>query len=167
MSEPETPAGPSGQAPLPGAPPTYAGYPPPGYPGGYPTGYPAAPPPPAPAGPRNGIGLAALLTGIVGALTLYGGVVLGPAAVVLGIIGWNRVRRGEATNGPVALLGIVLGAVGLIVGVIAIVLTVMLMNEVGAGDYFDCMSSAGGDPDAVDACLREFTDRIEEAFPDR
>ncbi len=75
-----------------------AGAPAPAYggPGGYAS---------AQAGPRNGFGLTALITGIVGLLfgvlpfTFYLGIILGIVAVVFALLGRRRAKRGEATNG--------------------------------------------------------------------
>ena len=59
----------------------------------------------AQAGPRNGFGLTALITGIVGLLfgvlpfTFYLGIILGIVAVVFALLGRRRAKRGEATNG--------------------------------------------------------------------
>ncbi|MFJ4714962.1 DUF4352 domain-containing protein [Streptomyces sp. NPDC088785] len=72
---------------------------------------------------RNGLGTAALILGIVGAVSgvvpilfwLAG--VLGLIALILGLTGRGRARRGEATNKGVALTGALLGlaAMGLAV----------------------------------------------------
>jgi hypothetical protein len=49
---------------------------------------------------------------------VVGGIVLGILAVVFGVIGRNRARRSEATNGGVAIAGLVIGAVGLVLAVV-------------------------------------------------
>ncbi|AWK11439.1 DUF4190 domain-containing protein [Streptomyces spongiicola] len=85
-----------------------------GYPGH--SGYGAGGWAPAPA---NGMGITALVLGIiaVAGFCLYGlGIVLGVLALVFGFIGRARARRGEADNGGMALAGIILGAVGVVVG---------------------------------------------------
>ncbi|MFF7727607.1 DUF4190 domain-containing protein [Streptomyces sp. NPDC008001] len=90
-------------------------------PGAY--GYPAAPfyMPPAPS---NGLGLAALVLGIVGTVlapTVVLGAVLGILAVVFGAVGRAKVRKGEATNPGQALAGLILGGVGLVVTVLMVI----------------------------------------------
>ncbi|KIF77014.1 hypothetical protein QR77_30475 [Streptomyces sp. 150FB] len=109
-----------------------AGYPDPGYPGaGYPDpGYPGAgyPTPYAAPGwqqqPANGMGVAAMVLGIVSIclFCLYGvvGIVLGVLALIFGILGKKRAERGEATNRGQAKAGIILGSIGIVIGLVVI-----------------------------------------------
>lgn len=74
--------------------------------------------------PSNGLGTASLVLGILAAagFLLYPvALVLGILAVVFGVIGRAKARRGEATNPGVALAGLICGAVGivLVVGLFA------------------------------------------------
>jgi hypothetical protein len=135
--QPQDAVPPSPPAPVP--PLTYGPPPPPpapydpyapGYPGpGYP--YPAWLPP----APRNGLGTAALVVGIVGAVaavSCFGAVLglpLGVLALVFGIVGRRRVRRAEATNGGQALAGIILGAVAVVISIVMVVLLVVLAEN--------------------------------------
>lgn len=117
------------------------GYPPPGQnqAAGYPPpqqgtpGYGAAPGyGTAPAKPRNGLGIAALILGIlaiIGIVTVYGAIILGIIAIVLGIIGRGRVKRGEATNGGMAISGVVLGIIAVVIAAVLIVAGVALLNS--------------------------------------
>jgi hypothetical protein len=183
-STPETPAGtpqtPPPPPPYPGAPGGYGQgnpaqyppqYPPQGgqYPpqGGY---YPPPPPQPyanyeqPPAAPKNGLGIAALITAIVSlpaALSVVGGFILGIAAVVMGFMGHSRAKKGEATNGGVAIAGIVLGALGIILSIGAIALYVFVFSKVGGTDYVDCMQKAGNDTSAQAQCEEEFKGNLE------
>jgi len=74
-------------------------------------------------GPRNGFGLTALITGILALLfgvlpfTFYLGIILGIVAVVFGLLGRKRAKRGEATNQGQALAGLICGALGLLAGI--------------------------------------------------
>ena len=155
--------------------PQYPQYPPPyqqpqggAYPGGYP------PPPPAPysgsgftpppVGPKNGLGIAALVVAIIALFSVVGGIVLGVVAIILGVLGLQRARRGEATNGGIAIAGIVLGILSIIEAIVVIVLSVWVFNEVGGTDYVDCLSKAGSDEDAVQQCVDQFQDRVENQF---
>lgn len=73
--------------------------------------------------PRNGLGVAALVVGIIslpGILTIIIGIVLGALGVIFGAVGWRRARRGHATNGRMALAGAITGAIGLVVTIVLI-----------------------------------------------
>jgi hypothetical protein len=147
--QPETPPPPQ-YGPYPGA------YPPP------PPGYPGYAPPPT--GPKNGLGIAALIVAIVALLSAVGGVVLGVVAVVLGFLGWNRAKRGEADNGGIAVAGIVLGVLSIIEAIAVIAFAVWGFREAGGTDYVDCLAKAGSDQQAMQQCIDQFTDRVETQF---
>jgi hypothetical protein len=135
--------------------------------GAYPGSYPPPPPGygyPAQTAPKNGLGVASLIVAIIGLLTVFGGIVLGVVAVILGVLGRGRAKRGEATNGGVAMAGIVLGVLGVVVGIVAIALTVVFAREVGAGDLFDCLQQAGNDTEAQQQCQDQFQRKIEDQF---
>src|SRR6478752_447589 len=158
-------------------------YPPPGYPpqnyppGAYPGAYPAPPnggylPPPyagygpvPTAAPKNGLGIAALIAGILSlpaALTIVGGFLLGVVAVILGIIGYRKARIGEATNGGMAIGGIVLGILGAIVSAVVIAVGVWGFNQFGGRDLMDCMQRAGNDRVAQQQCEDQFRGNLED-----
>lgn len=179
-SQPETPTPTSQTSP---PPPPYpaapGGYPPP-YPSQYPPQYPPGagyypPPPPQPyagytpppAGPKNGLGTAALVTAIVSlpaALSVVGGFLLGIAAIVLGFLGYRRAKRGEATNGGIAIAGIVLGVLGIVLSAAVIAFGVWGFFKVGGRDYVDCMEKAGNDTAAQTQCQNEFQGNLENQF---
>ena len=75
-----------------------------------------------PDAPQNQFGVASLLLGLVGLLTcwLLLGVPFGIAAVVTGDIARRRVGRGEANNPRTALAGMILGAIAIVAGLVAI-----------------------------------------------
>jgi hypothetical protein len=116
---------------------------------------------PPPTGPRNGLGIAALLIAIIALFTLVGGVVLGIVAIVLGFVGLGRARRGEATNGGVAVAGIILGLLSIIEAIVVIGLAVWGFNKAGGTEYFDCVSRAGSDQTAIQKCAEQFRQRVE------
>jgi hypothetical protein len=164
----------------PGSPYSGSQYPAPQYPppGQYAGGYPPPPPQPyagyeggfgapAPTAPKNGLGITALVLAILSlpaALTVFGGFILGLVAIVLGFIGYRRVKKGEATNGGVAIAGIVLGLLGIILSAALIAFGVWGFLKVGGGDYFDCMQQAGDDTSAQLQCEDEFRGNIENRF---
>jgi hypothetical protein len=152
-------------------PPPQPYQPPPG--GAYPGGYP--PPPPQPysgftppsIGPTNGLGIAALIIAIIGLVfcwTVFGGIVLGVVALIIGFVARGRVKRGEATNGGVAIAGIVLGILAIVLGLVFIPIWYGVFDSVGGTDYVDCLSKAGSDQDAAQRCADQFQKRVEDKF---
>jgi hypothetical protein len=140
-----------------------------GYPGGYPPPphYPYAGYQPLPTGPKNGLGIAALIVALGGLLfcwTVIGGVALGVVAVIIGIVGRGRAKRGEATNGGVAITGALLGALAVVVGLVFIPIWIGVFSEIGGTDYLDCVAKAGSDPKAVEGCADRLRDRMENEF---
>ncbi|MFD7661637.1 DUF4190 domain-containing protein [Streptomyces sp. NPDC059788] len=84
---------------------------------------------------RNGLGVAALVLGIIGALSgliplffwLAG--ILGLLALVFGLVGRGRAKRGQATNKGMATAGAVFGAIALILSVVGVVITATAVND--------------------------------------
>ncbi|MET9969321.1 DUF4190 domain-containing protein [Streptomyces sp. NPDC006356] len=116
----------------------------PGAPGGY--GYPGYPPgygwPGMPMQPQNGMGVAALVLGILSCclFCLYGvvSIVLGILAVVFGIKGRRKAERGEATNHGQAQAGLITGIIGLVLGILMIVLIAIgITAAINSDDYDD------------------------------
>lgn len=113
-STPDQPVPPPGRpGPTPGAayPAPGAAYPTPGaaYPapgGAYP-----APGAPSPAQPSATLAIAGLVTSVLGCTALVG--------LVLSIVALVRVRRGTASGRGLAIAGIVVGALWLVVGLVA------------------------------------------------
>lgn len=67
------------------------------------------------------MGIAALVLGILAILSCWtsaGGIVFGILAIIFGILGAGRARRGVATNRGVAIAGSITGVLGLIVGIV-------------------------------------------------
>jgi hypothetical protein len=116
--------------PPPGPP---GGYPPPGPPGGYPPGPPGGTPPFDPAGggfgvppqkPQNAFGIASLVLGIISIVLCccYAGFWAGIPAAILGFLGMKKADQGQATNKPLALAGLITGAVGLVIAIVFAIL---------------------------------------------
>ncbi|MEV5438236.1 DUF4190 domain-containing protein [Streptomyces sp. NPDC052682] len=127
---PPPPVAPTGPA----APGSY-GYP--GYPQGY--GWPGMPMP-----PQNGMGIAAMVLGILSCclFCLYGvvSVVLGILAVVFGIKGRKRAEQGVADNHGQAQAGLIMGIIGIVLGITVIVLiaigiTAAINSDRGGSSY--------------------------------
>lgn len=98
-----------------------------------------------PVQPRNGLGVTALVLGIVGVLfaiipfLFWLGGILGLLALIFGIIGVSRAGKGLATNKGMALTGLILGAVSIVV---AIVWTAVIATAVK--DVADELEKEGG-----------------------
>jgi Domain of unknown function (DUF4190) len=133
--------------------PYQSGYPPPNY------------APPQPVAPKNGLGIAALVLAVVGLLcvaTVFAPIVLGAIAVILGVIGRRRVKRGMADNAGVAIAGIVLGGLAIVVGVAFIAIWTTVWKDVRGGDYIDCMQRAGSDKVAEQQCADQFKRTVQD-----
>jgi hypothetical protein len=122
--------------------------------------------PAGPSGPRNGLGTAALVCGIVGfllAIVVLGGI-LGIVAVVLGIVALGRVRRGEANNRGVAIGGIVTGALAIVLAgiIVAAGAAFWAENEDEINDFRDCIEDAQGDERAEQECSDRFERELEQ-----
>ena len=116
--------------------------------------------------PRNGFGTAALLLGIVAILfaVLLGwllvgvpfAVVFGLLAVMFGFVGRGRAKRGEATNGGVALTGVVLGIFSIVVCIaVGAAWWAFFRSDTGT-EYRRCIDAANGDR----AAIRQCTDNV-------
>lgn len=117
---------------------------------------------PGHGGPKkNGMGIAALVVGILALITCFtivGGILFGLVAIVLGFVARGKVKRGEADNGGMAIAGIVLGAVGLVLSLAFIAFGVAIFQSTGGQDLIDCLEQAGGDVAAEQACQEEFAE---------
>jgi Septum formation len=81
------------------------------------------------------MGMAALILGMVGLLAgifpvfFWVAGILGIIGLIIGIIGRGRVKRGEATNGTIALWGIITSGVAVVVSIIGAVTLVGLFAD--------------------------------------
>jgi hypothetical protein len=139
--------------------PPYGGYQPPQQPySGYPSPH---------SGHRNGLGVASLVVAILAVVTVWsvaGGVILGLAAVVMGFIARGRVNRGEASNGGVAIAGIILGALAVIAGLAFIAIYMLFWKDIGGDDLVSCLQKAGSDPVAQQQCNDKFQQHVDNQF---
>jgi hypothetical protein len=129
-------------------PPVYNAPPPYGTPPGQPPAYGS----PRQGQARNGFGVAALVLGILSIITGLGGLVLGVPGLVFGILGRKRAKRGEATNGGVALAGIITSAIGLVLFAVYVTLLVVLFTSGAGKDFLDCVDAAGNNDAANQQC---------------
>jgi hypothetical protein len=138
--------------------------------------------PAQPVKPRNGVGTAALVFGILAVVSVLIGwipfvglvtVLLALVAVILGVVGRGRVKRMQATNGGAAMTGLVLGVIMLILGVIAQILliffAVAFLNFGGGASiqqFQQCLSNASNQPNpaavqqAAEQCGQQFGQQL-------
>lgn len=64
-----------------------------------------------------------------------------------------------------SLAGVIIGVVAIIAGLVFVAVWVGLFNEVGAGDYLDCLQQAGQDRTMVQDCSDHFRESVENKFP--
>ena len=98
------------------------------------------------------LGILALLLGFF----VIGGL-LGIVAIVLGVMGRRRAKRGEATNGGMAIAGIVLGVLSIVLAGLVIAGVAAVFNSEEFGNLADCLASAGDDAAAQQQCQEDFT----------
>ncbi|GHA92504.1 hypothetical protein GCM10010512_25160 [Streptomyces thermoviolaceus subsp. thermoviolaceus] len=133
---PTGPGAPAGYG-YPAQPPGYPAYPGPGYPGTPSYGWSAAP-----VIKQNGMGVAALVLGIISVCLFcaYGVVslVLGVLAVVFGVKGRRKAERGEADNHTQAQAGLILGSIGIVLGLAMITFLIVVgVVAANAGSHDD------------------------------
>lgn len=85
---------------------------------------------PAPSTPRNGLGIASLVLGLIALITSVSivGLLFGSFAVVLGFFAWDQVIRNEATNRRTTIAAMVLGVIAIIIGLIAFAFRIWLIS---------------------------------------
>lgn len=88
------------------------------------------------------------------------GLLLGGAALVLGLVALRGVRRGTAGGRGLAIAGAVLGALAVLVaGGVAVVAVLFATSGTGK-QLADCLDRAGNEQAAVAQCEREFADGL-------
>lgn len=145
--------GTGGQAPYGGA----SGYPQGGNPpGGYdappPGGYftPGGAPPPPPR--SNGLAIGSLIAGIVSIPAMccggWPGLIIGIAALILGVLGLRKARTGLAGQRGLAITGIVLGLIGTILSIIMLALVASF-----GPDFTKCSDLYQNDQEKMGQCV--------------
>ncbi|MBB4699959.1 DUF4190 domain-containing protein [Sphaerisporangium siamense] len=103
---------------------------------------------------RNGLGIAALVLGIIGTLTglipllFFIAGTLGLLAVIFGFVGRGRAGKGIASNGGVALSGAILGLISMGLATWGLVVTVNVVSDT-ATQLNETLSSPGAMPKAT------------------
>ncbi|AOP45468.1 hypothetical protein SL103_03735 [Streptomyces lydicus] len=118
---------------------------------------------PAPQAARNGLGVAALILGIIGALSGIPMILfwlagpLGVLALIFGLVGRGRAKKGQATNKGVALTGAILGVVAIILSVVGAVVTLVAVNKAVDEVHQQVEQSSGQPKDGSGQSAKELT----------
>lgn len=114
---------------------------------------------------RNGLGIAALVVGILSLVFMVIfppiGVILGILGLVFGIIGVRRVGRGQATNRGQAMAGWITGVIGLLgsIAFLAIVGAFIFSHRSQIDTLTHCLQNAHTQH-ARDVCNTQFRNSI-------
>ncbi len=105
----------------------------PGYGPGQPAyGSPAAPGAYPPPRGNNGLAIASLICGIAALLSacFWGtGALFGIAAIITGVMARKRVKLGQLGQGGLAIAGIITGAIGIVVAVVFLIITLFVLSK--------------------------------------
>ena len=111
----------------------------------------------------SGLAIAALVLGILALLlcwTVFGGIIFGLIAIVLGLIASSRAKKGLAGGRGMAIIGLILGVLGLLIAIGFIVVAAVFLNSDSAQNLQDCLSNAGSDQTAQQQCQDDFRDKL-------
>lgn len=114
---------------------------------------------------RNGFGIAALVLGLLAVLlfwTIILPIIFGLLALIFGLVGRARVKRGQATNGRMALAGVLLGLLGLIIVGAIIAFSAWTLQSPEGQRFLECVEQAGEDQEQMRQCVEQFIDRDTE-----
>lgn len=104
------------------------------------------------AAPANGLGVAALVIGIIALVLCWVPFVglLGIVAVILGFIGIRRVSRGAATNRGMSITGVVTGVLATLAGIAWIFVFAFFANSIS--NYQKCVNQGK----STQVCQQQF-----------
>ncbi|MER7515524.1 DUF4190 domain-containing protein [Streptomyces sp. NPDC126499] len=112
----------------------------------------------------SGLAIASLVLGVAAILlfwTVFGGIVLGLLALVLGIIGARKARRGDGGHGTMSLIGAVLGALGLLASAVILAIGASILDSDEFKNLEDCVEHAKTQAER-DACARDFGTKLND-----
>ena len=110
--------------------------------------------------PRNGLGVGALVVGILALLIAWVpfvgllGAVGGLVAVIMGAVALQRVGRREATNRGTSIAGIAVGVLAILLGIASTVFGAALFARLGP-DFEQCVEIYQDDPAGFQRCLED------------
>lgn len=116
---------------------------------------------------RKGLAIAALVLGVLALLTCWtivGGILLGIAALVVGLVAVSRARKGAGGGKGLAIAGIVLGVLGAAISGALLAFGLSFLGSEEAQDLQQCLQQAGDDQAAVAQCQRDFEGDLQDRF---
>ena len=133
-------------------------------------GYTAAPPvaadaavDEAPVVPRGGasatIALVFGMLALVTSISIVGGIVFGLLALIFGVIGSRRAKRGLAYGRGRAIAGILTGLIAIIIAVALGGIALSIYNTSAGKDLRSCARSAGTNVSQLKACWHQYENR--------
>ncbi|MEU9579815.1 DUF4190 domain-containing protein [Streptomyces chilikensis] len=114
--------------------------------------------------PKNGLAIPALVLGILAVVffwTVIGGILLGVLALVFGILGMRRARRGGAPHGKLAIAGAVLGGVGLIASLVLVAVGASIVGSDEFKNLQECVGQAKTQAE-LDRCERDYGNEVDD-----
>jgi uncharacterized membrane protein len=114
--------------------------------------------------PKNGLAIPALVLGVLAVVlfwTVLGGILLGVLAVVFGILGMRRARRGGAPHGGLSIAGAVLGGLGLIASLVIVVIGASVVGSDEFKNLQECVDQAQTQAE-MDRCERDYGDQVND-----
>ncbi|MET9952464.1 DUF4190 domain-containing protein [Streptomyces sp. NPDC006339] len=114
--------------------------------------------------PSSGLAIAALVLGILAVLlfwTVFGGIVLGLLALILGIIGVRKARRGDGGRNGMSLTGAILGGLGLLASAAILALGASVLGSDEFKNFDDCVERAQTQAER-DACAKDFGKELDD-----
>jgi len=103
------------------------------------------------------MGITALVLGVVSLLLgfcAFAGFWAGIPAIILGILAFGAVRKGQANNRGLALAGVITGALGLLLTIGVLVFVVAFGDRINS--YSECIERAGNDQQEQQQCAEQF-----------
>ncbi|NUR05425.1 MAG: DUF4190 domain-containing protein [Nocardioidaceae bacterium] len=123
----------------------------------------AAPPPQQPT-KGSGLAVAALVLGIIAVVffwTVLGGILFGLLALILGIVASGRAKRGQARGRGMAIIGAILGVLGLLGSIAVITFLGALFGGEDFSNLRDCLADAGSDQAKIQQCQQDFQSDVQ------
>lgn len=108
--------------------------------------------------PGSGFALASLILGIAAIVTCWFGIggLFGLVGLILGIVAINKLRKTPGAGKGMAITGIILGALGLVIGIVMTIF-IVFVSSVAVNGMTECQSYLeSNDQAAYEQCIEEW-----------